>query len=299
MPSVPDAVLSATPADATAGRRGRRRPARRPGRPATPSAEPAPMTDVRISPRASRLAAEAGIDPSHLAGTGPDGRIVERDVQAAIASGEAAPPTTGAAATAAPAGPVDAGEEPPRPMSRMRRVIAERLTASWTTTPHFTVTVAVDVTEAPGAPRRGSRPPGTNLTVTDFVLAATADTLAEFPDVNARTDGISVWPRSRVHLGMAVPVPAGLVVPVIRDADRLTVDEIHDRAAALATAARDGTASVDDLTGQHLHGVQPGHARRRGVQRDHQPGRGRDPRRLGRDPDARWRWARRSRSARS
>ena len=114
--------------------------------------------------------------------------------------------------------------------------------------PHFTVTVAVDVTRLL-ALRAQLKAAASSLTVTDLVLAAAADTLAEFPDVNSRTDGATVWPRSRVHLGMAVSLPAGLVVPLIRDADRLTLQQTHDRAAALATAARDGTASVDDLTG--------------------------------------------------
>ncbi len=209
-------------------------------RPSAPA--PAPVGDLRISPRARRLAVSAGIDPSSLRGTGPDGRIVERDVESAIAV-SASP---GAKAPAA--GPAVPGEEAPRPMSRMRRVIAERLTSSWQTTPHFTVTVAPDVTRLL-ALRAQLKASGSSLTVTDFVLAATADTLAEFPDVNARTDGTSVWPRSRVHLGMAVSVPSGLLVPVIRDADQLTVAELHDRAAALAAAARAGTASVDDLTG--------------------------------------------------
>jgi dihydrolipoamide dehydrogenase len=130
----------------------------------------------------------------------------------------------------------------------MRRVIAERLTSSWTTTPHFTVTVAVDASRLL-ALRADLKSEGSSLSVTDLVLAATADTLGDFPDVNGRTDGAQVWARPRVHLGMAVSVPNGLVVPVIRDADQLTVAEIHDRAAALATAARAGTASVDDLTG--------------------------------------------------
>ena len=210
--------------------------------PAGPStAASAPGARLAISPRASRLAAEGGVDPRTITGTGPEGRIVERDVQNAIATRSVVPATPDTAAQ-------PAGEEAPRPMSRMRRVIAERLTQSWTSTPHFTVTVAVDVTRLL-ALRAELKAAGTSLTVTDLVLAATADTLAEFPDVNSRTDGVSVWPRSRVHLGMAVSVPAGLVVPVIRDADRLTVNEVHDRAAALATAAREGTASVDDLTG--------------------------------------------------
>ncbi len=131
------------------------------------------------------------------------------------------------------------GEEEPRPLSRMRRVIAERLTHSWTTIPHFTVTVAVDVT-ALLALRAELKAAGTNLTVTDFVLAATAQTLVEFPDVNSRTDGVSVWPRRRVHLGLAVSLPGGLVVPVIRDADRLPIGELHDRAAALAARPATG-----------------------------------------------------------
>jgi pyruvate dehydrogenase E2 component (dihydrolipoamide acetyltransferase) len=130
----------------------------------------------------------------------------------------------------------------------MRRVIADRLTSSWMSTPHFTVTMAVDVT-ALLALRAELKAGGTNLTVTDFVLAATAQTLAEFPDVNSRTDGVSVWPRRRVHLGVAVSLPGGLVVPVIRDADRLSLGELHDRAVELAIAARDGRLAVDDMTG--------------------------------------------------
>ena len=88
-----------------------------------------------------------------------------------------------------------------------------------------------------------------DLDVTDFVLAATARSLVDLPDVNSRTDGVSVWRRRRIHLGLAVSLPGGLVVPVIRDADRLGIDELHDRAVALASAARDGTLSPDRMTG--------------------------------------------------
>lgn len=225
--------------------------------PAAPVASP--TARLAISPRASRLAAEAGVDPRTITGTGPEGRIVERDVRAAIAAQAAGPgPTapsvvaaTGAATTTPPAeppaGPLG-GEEAPRPLSRMRRVIADRLTSSWTSTPHFTVTVAVDVT-AILALRTELRGAGVNLTVTDFVLAATAQTLAEFPEVNSRTDGLSAWSRRRVHLGLAVSLPGGLVVPVIRDADRLPISELHDRAVALAAKAREGTLPPDDMSG--------------------------------------------------
>ncbi len=219
--------------------------------PALPGAGAAASPRPAISPRASRLAAEAGVDPRTVTGTGPAGRIVERDVRAAIDArlpGSAVPAVPAVPPlTAASVSPVD-GEDAPRPLTRMRRVIADRLTQSWTTTPHFTVTVAVDVTPLL-ALRSELKAAGTNLTVTDFVLAATAQTLAEFPDVNARTDGVSVWPRRRVHLGLAVSLPGGLVVPVIRDADRLALGDLHDRALDLASRAREGTLPVDLMTG--------------------------------------------------
>ncbi len=223
---------------------------------APPAAGAPPAGRIRISPRASRAAAAAGIDPRSIAGSGPGGRILERDVLAAatpgapLASQPPAAPLVAPFAPSAAGGAVPAveGEEEPRPLTRMRRVIADRLTASWTTVPHFTVTVAVDVT-ALLALRAELKASGTTLSVTDFVLAATAQTLAEFPDVNSRTDGVSAWTRRRVHLGLAVSVPGGLVVPVIRDADRLAIGELHDRAAALAGAARDGRLGLDEMTG--------------------------------------------------
>jgi len=200
---------------------------------ASSGTEASTATRLAISPRARRLAAEAGLDPRTLAGTGPGGRIVERDLRAALGATPGGPP---------------GDDEAPRPLTRMRRVIADRLTASWTSIPHFSVTVAVDVT-ALLALRAELRAGGTNLGVTDFVLAATARALTEFPELNARTDGVSVWPRRRVHLGLAVAVPGGLVVPVLRDADRLTLGAIHDRAQDLASRAREGTLPLDLMTG--------------------------------------------------
>lgn len=236
---------------------------------ASTPAGPADVGRLKISPRASRLAAQLGVDPLGVAGSGPGGRIVERDIRTAAsapATAAAAPAAAAAPGAPAPVAPAPApasvapapvvplavppveGEDEPRPMSRMRRTIAARLTNSWQTTPHFTVTVAVDVTRVL-ALRAELKEAGHSLTVTDFVLAATAQTLAEFPDVNSRTDGELVYPRRRVHLGVAVSVPSGLVVPVVRDADRLTITALHDRVATLAAAAREGTIAIDDLTG--------------------------------------------------
>jgi pyruvate dehydrogenase E2 component (dihydrolipoamide acetyltransferase) len=228
--------------------------------PAAPSSAAAPTDGarLRISPRASRLAADSGIDPRTITGTGPEGRITERDVKAALAAppAVAAPAATSSIAQRpAPAPAIvhtafvpDPEDGEPRKMSRMRRVIAERLTLSATTVPQFTVTVAVDMTRVL-ALRTEFKAAGTALTVTDFIVSAAAQTLAEFPDVNSFTDGTSVWPRRRVHMGLAVALPDGLVVPVIRDADRLSLEALHARAAELATGARNGTLGPDDLTG--------------------------------------------------
>ncbi len=133
-------------------------------------------------------------------------------------------------------------------MSRMRRVIAERLSWSVATIPQFSLTVAVDMTRLL-ALRGELKDAGAELSVTDFIVAATAQTLAEFPEVNARTDGTTVWFRRRVHLGLAVSVPDGLVVAVLRDADRRSLQELHEGTAALAAAARNGTLAPDDMTG--------------------------------------------------
>ena len=235
--------------------------------PAPASATPPTGTDVRlrISPRASRLAADSGVNPRTVTGTGPEGRITERDVQAAISAAAAAPTVTTPSAASggvpapaprpatalAPTQPTfvaDPEDDAPRPMSRMRRVIGERLTFSATTVPQFTVTLAVDMTRLL-AVRTELKASGTALTVTDFIVSAAAQTLAEFPDVNSRTDGVSIWPRRRVHVGLAVSLPDGLVVPVIRDADRRSLPELHTQAAALAEAARNGTLTPDDMSG--------------------------------------------------
>jgi len=229
------------------------------------SATPPPAADgvvrLRISPRASRLAADSGLDPRTIAGTGPEGRITERDVKAALTAASAAPaaiapsvpiaPRPGAPVPVQPIYVADPEDAAPRQMSRMRRVIAERLTLSATTVPQFTVTVAVDMTRVL-ALRTEFKAAGTALSVTDFVVSATAQTLAEFPDVNSRTDGVSVWPRRRVHIGLAVALPDGLAVPVIRDADRLSLDALHRRAAELAEGARNGILTPDDLTGSNF-----------------------------------------------
>jgi pyruvate dehydrogenase E2 component (dihydrolipoamide acetyltransferase) len=209
--------------------------------PAAPPAagpRPAPRDRLAISPRASRRAAELGVDPRSLTGTGPGGRIVERDVEAARAQGPAGSPSGSERA--------DRGDA--RPLSRLRQVIARRLTESVATVPQFDVTVAVDMTGLV-ALRAELRADASPVTLTDLVHAATVQTLVELPLVNSLTDGTTLWVRERVHLGIAVSVPEGLLVPVVRDADRLHLLDLHDRAVAAIEGARAGRLGPDELSG--------------------------------------------------
>ncbi len=270
-PLAPAAVPAAAPSPAAVPSAAAPAQAESPGEPEPSGGLPGRREDtaehLRISPRASRLAAGSGLDVRTINGTGPNGRITERDVRAALEAAAAAPAVSAAPPHPAPpapalASPASAAARPPEPalpysegdaaapqqLSRMRRIIAARLTESATTVPQFTVTIAVDMTKLV-ALRAELKASGTALTVTDFIVSAVAQSLVEFPTVNSRTDGVSVWPRRRVDLGLAVSLPDGLVVPVIRDADHRSLTGLHARAAELAEAARNGTLGADDMTG--------------------------------------------------
>ena len=242
----------------------------RPVEKATPSPAVMAAPEVfRISPRAAKLARESAINPSPIVGTGPYGRIVERDVKNYLESkGYYQLRITPAAKRLAAKENIDiltldgkngpqritvavvqrAIAEKPQPMSRMRQVIASRLTESFTTTPHFFVTVAVDMTELVNF-RSELKAQGASYTVTDFILKAVALSLVEFPIVNSTTDGKNVRWHSKVHLGLAVNLEQGLVVPVIRDADELSLAELHDCATELVAKARAGKLTPDEMGG--------------------------------------------------
>jgi pyruvate dehydrogenase E2 component (dihydrolipoamide acetyltransferase) len=240
---------------------------------AMPVATPIPVAPapgrLKISPRARALAKNAVIDPARVTGTGPGGRIVEKDVQAFLgANGYRQLRISPAAKQLAAAerldilaiqGSGDAGRigvedvkrvlaERPRPMSKMRQIIAQRLTQSVLTSPHFFVTAEVDMTDL--VKYRGElETKGAPYTVTDFISQAVVLTLREFPDVNSSTDGKSVRWNSHVHLGVAVSLEQGLVVPVVRNAEELTMLELNARAKDLAEKARAGKLAPAEMSG--------------------------------------------------
>jgi pyruvate dehydrogenase E2 component (dihydrolipoamide acetyltransferase) len=241
-------------------------PARVPSPAAVPDRGPARLV---ISPRAASLARDCVIDPSGIAGTGPEGRIVEKDVRAYLESRGYAqvrisPAAKGLAAKEkldilAIDGSGDDGRitvedvrravaQRPKAMSRMRQVIAQRLSQSFRDIPHFYVTVPVDMT-ALVAYRAQLKAAGAPYTVTDFIAEAVILALQEFPDVNSSTDGRTVRWHGHVNLGIAVSLEQGLVVPVIASAERLSLRELSQATKELAEKARAGKATPDELSG--------------------------------------------------
>ena len=222
----------------------------------------------RISPRATALARRRVIDPAAIIGSGPMGRILEKDVKQYLeARGYHKLRVTPAARELAAREGVDllavspgeggritladvqlAVAEKPRPMSRIRQVIAQRLTQSFRDTPHFYVTVSVDMTDLV-AYRAQLKQAGAPYTVTDFIAKASVLALQEFPDVNSSTDGRTRCWHGHINLGIAVSLEQGLVVPVIRAAERLTLQELSRHSKALADKARAGRATPDELSG--------------------------------------------------
>ncbi len=215
--------------------------------PAQPEAPAAPSASDRIkaSPLARKIAAEAGLDLSSVVGTGPGGRIVEKDVRAALAAGPKLPKFP----VAEPAPVSAAPEDTVVKLTRLRQITAQRTAQSKQQAPHFYVTVAVDV-DAIQALRRQFEAEGSGkVSVNDFVIRACALALRDMPEVNASFQGDSVVRHGAVNIGMAVAVPDGLTVPVLKNADQLTLRQISAKAKELAAKARDNKLSPDELTG--------------------------------------------------
>jgi len=232
---------------------------------------PVPTGPVPATPATRRLARELGVDLRAVRPTGPGGRVTDDDVRAAAGRAAPATPTSlptpppGRPAVARPPGPVGV-ESPPlprfeqwgpverRPLSRLRRTIAERMTLSAALIPHVTHFDRADITELDALIQRSLEPgraQGVTLTLTSFLLKAAALALGEHPQFNATLDPAAgeLIVKRYCHLGVAVATERGLIVPVIRDVDRKPVLELQRELAALAERVRAGKATLEDLRG--------------------------------------------------
>ena len=215
------------------------------------------------SPSVRRLAREHEIDLANIAGSGPGGRIIKRDILPVIAAKEqesTAPPVIVSPEVAS----VQMAEQV-LPYSRMRRAIADRLTQSKQTIPHFYLFVEVDMTEALKWRAAYNERQNTRITVTDMIVKATADALVEFERMNAHADHEKLTLKSQVNVGVAVAVPDGLLVPVIPDANREDLPEISRICKQNADAARRGslrgnaigTFTITNLGMMNVHQLLP------------------------------------------
>jgi pyruvate dehydrogenase E2 component (dihydrolipoamide acetyltransferase) len=192
------------------------------------------------------LAAERGLDLSRLQGSGPGGRIIKRDIEAAGAAGAAAVPSV---AIPAPA-PARAGDFEDIPLTQIRKTIAKRLSESIGPIPTFYLTAEYDlerVTEMRAA--MAELGDDFKVSINDILMKAVATALVQHPEVNAHWLGDRIRQHNRVHLGMAVATPDGLIVPVIFDADQKRMSQISREAKELAKLARERKLKPEQYTG--------------------------------------------------
>lgn len=192
-----------------------------PARP--PAAEAAGRAGVRASPRVRKLAEELGVELAAVTGTGPDGVITEKDVRAAAA------------------GPAVKARVK---LNQVRRAMAERMLASWQTIPQFTQMATVNAENL-----LKTKAEMEDITINDLAVKAVADAAARNPEVNARFDGDAVIIYEEVNVSVAMATEQGLVVPVVRNADRKTVGEIAAEIRALQERAARGELTGEDLSG--------------------------------------------------
>jgi pyruvate dehydrogenase E2 component (dihydrolipoamide acetyltransferase) len=200
---------------------------------------------VKASPLARRIARERGVDLGSVQGTGPDGRVVAEDVERAAVQAPAA-----AAAPSAPVAPAAAfGEAESVRLTNTRRTIARRLTEAWQV-PVFQLTVSADMTRANALIARSRElDPDVRATVTDLIVRVCASALQRHPDVNVQFAGDAILRFPTANVGLAVAAPQGLVVPVIRSAERLSLAELATERARLVDLARSGGLKLTDLEG--------------------------------------------------
>ena len=249
-PTSATAPAAAAPETASAppGRTATSAPATAPAPAAATTPASAPTGRIKASPVARRLAQDAGLDLAAVQGSGPGGRVIKRDVEAAAEV---------AAAAQAPAAPTWPAAAPDTefvdtPLSQMRKTVARRLTESLGPVPHFFLTVDVDMTRALQARKQVNQllaERGAKASINDFVIKAAAVALTHHPECNAWWQGDSIRRFNRVHMAIAVAVPDGLITPVVRDAHAKGLGRISAEVRELAGRARDKKLQPHEYTG--------------------------------------------------
>jgi pyruvate dehydrogenase E2 component (dihydrolipoamide acetyltransferase) len=220
---------------------------------------------VRASPMARAIARERGVDLRGIQGSGPGGRIIRADVEAVADGAHAGTATEAPAPAPAPAPPAPEAAAPPAPaataaggpdvelrsVSRVHQIMAQRTLQSVREIPQYYLTIEIDMGEALDLRRQLEATFGDEgrVKINDLVLRAAALALREVPEVNSSWQDGQLAVYRRVNLGIAVAVPDGLLVPVIRDADQKSLRQIAAESLALARRARDGKLQLGEMEG--------------------------------------------------
>ncbi len=210
----------------------------------------APNEWVRASPAAKKLAEKLGVDYGTLRGSGPGGRIVEADIRRAAST--AAVPSAVPAPAAAPVAPPSAAGERVE-LKGVRKVVADRMALSFSTAPHFYLTVEVDATALKAFHKQVvpvlQKRYGVEATLTDLLIKAVAMALHEHPEANSSWVNGGIQRNGAVNLGVAASINEGLIVPVIAGAGRLSLGQIAQKRRDLVERARSGRLTLPDLEG--------------------------------------------------
>ncbi len=240
-------------------------PASKNGTPATAVADGITTRErIFISPLARRFAAEQSFDYARLQGTGPNGRIIKLDIEAALAMQQPViaiiPPVEETYLEPEPATleditpPVSKGDVVEIPLTPMRRTIARRLSQSMQTAPHFYVTSVIDTGKLAALRHQineyaAKDPAPVKVSFNDLIIRAVARTLVRMPEVNVSFAEDRLLQKKEVHIGVAVTLEQGLIVPVVRNANQLGILDIARETRRLAEAARIGKLKPEDLSG--------------------------------------------------
>ncbi len=250
--AAPAAAPAPSPAPAASAPGAAPAPSAPASAPAASAPAPTASSGGRASPLARRLAGEQGLDLGSVQGTGPAGRIIKRDIEAAIAAGgaRAATPVGAPAGAAAPRRAPSGNEFDDVALTQIRKTIAKRLSESIGPIPTFYLTAEFSLDRA--AEMRAAAAelgPEFKVSFNDIVLKATATALQQHPEVNAHWLGDRIRYFNTVHLGMAVATDDGLIVPVIFNAEQKRMSEISAEAKVLAKKARERKLKPEEFTG--------------------------------------------------
>jgi pyruvate dehydrogenase E2 component (dihydrolipoamide acetyltransferase) len=204
---------------------------------------------LKASPLARKVARDKGVDLGAVVGTGPGGRIVRRDIEAAL-SGAGAPTKDERPKTDATVLPSSVPDETIQ-TTKLRQAIGRRLVESKTTIPHFYVTHEYKMEALMDLRKQLNSylPDGEKLSVNDFILKAVALSLREFPNLNATLNGDKIIRKGGVNVGVAVTVPGGLMTVVVKDTDQKPLRQISSEVKTMAARARDGKVKPEDVDG--------------------------------------------------